>query len=231
MESERRGVPPPAQIQVTAARNTLDQVQEQYPRLSVVITGMLRLYTGIFHYPVPVNVFGLARKLQLKKDDLETMLLQLHAMNLIEFKPAHSGPMIHVHHYRVPSRDLIIDHKRIARLRENEKFRTESMTAFLQNRDTCVNRMLLAYFDETAPEWCGHCYICAKRSAPQEPKVSLEQRIVQLLETHESLSLQELLQAINPSDTTATIECIRQMTESGLIITDGLGNITLPGRS
>lgn len=217
----------PAAVQVIAARNTLDQVQEQYPRLSVLITGLLRLYTGIFHYPVPINSFGLARKLQLRKDDVETMLLQLHAMNLIEYKPAHSGPMIHVHHYRVPARDLIIDHKRIARLRENEAERSRSMTELLQNTTICVNKLLLTYFDEQAPENCGHCFVCTGKGRHAKQELPLSERIGQLLLEKKDLTIAELLEALPDEDATETVETVRRLSDAGKIVMDEWGRLQL----
>lgn len=215
----------PATVQIIASRNTLDQVQEQYPRLSVLITGMLRLYTGIFHYPVPINSFGLARKLQLKKDDVETMLLQLHAMNLLEYKPAHSGPMIHVHHYRVPARDLIIDHKRIARLRENEAERSRSMTQLLQNRDRCVNQLLLHYFNEPTEEYCGHCFVCTAKKQKAKVQAPLAERICEILRKQNGMTVAELLEGL-PDDAPAdVIETLRRLSDAGTLLTDEWGHL------
>lgn len=210
----------PASVQIIAARNTLDQVQEQYPRLSVVITGLLRLYTGIFHYAVPINTFGLARKLQLRKDELETMLLQLHAMNLLEYKPAHSGPMIHVHHYRVPARDLIIDHKRIARQRENEAERRRSMSELLQNREHCVTKLLLHYFNEVSTEDCSHCFVCTKKGQKPLTPATLTEKILRSVQEKPNCTLAELLERINDAAAAAIIEQVRRLCESGRLILD-----------
>lgn len=215
----------PAMVQIIAARNTLDQVQEQYPRLSVLITGMLRLYTGIFHYPVSINIFGLARKLQLKKDEVETMLLQLHAMNLLDYKPAHSGPMMHVHHYRVAARDLIIDHKRIALLRNNEAERIRFMTQLLENTDQCVNRLLLNYFNEQSEAYCGHCFVCTGKARKTVPRQSLPDRICSLLQEKGGLSVAELIEALPDEQSADTIEAIRRLCDAGTLRTDEWGRL------
>ncbi len=154
----------PAVVQFTCTRDTLDNLQMRYPALSMVATGLLRLYNGIFQYPATIRPFTIARKIRWQKSDVEAALLQLAVMGIIDYKPATDGPQLYFHHYRVDSRHLQIDTTRIAGLRAQHDTRTGIMIRFLEEQSVCRTKMLLAYFGEAAGTGCGHCDNCVNKS-------------------------------------------------------------------
>lgn len=205
----------PATLLFTVSRQTIDDINQQYPTLALVSTGLLRLFSGIFHYPATVRLPGLARHLKMPVADIEKALQQLQQMNVLEYKAAKEGPQLHFHHYRVDSRHLNINHKRIRALREMHRVRTEAMLAFLGNTTTCRNQMLLAYFDDQAPESCDHCDVCsARQQQALQRSTNPEQDILQLLKDKAPMSLPELLQQLQLDPQTAT-RTIRSLMDDG----------------
>lgn len=206
----------PATLQFVVGRQTLDDLNAQYPDIALVTTGLLRLFSGIFHYPAVIRINTLARHLQLSVTDTERVLQKLHQMNVLEYKPAKEGPQLHFHHYRVDSQHLLIDHQRIARLRESHALRTKHMVAFLRNEIVCRNKILLNYFDEATRNNCMHCDVCSQQNAEREQPETIQKAIIRILKEKGNLSFNELLHHLNGSGQ-AQVAIIRTMLDDGIL--------------
>ena len=183
----------PATVQFIANRHTVDNLSGRYPQLGAVCTALLRLYNGIYQYPVSIRPFTIARKLKSRMADVEQALLYLNDMGIIDFQPAADGPQLFFHHYRVDSRHLQINTQRIARLREQHESRINAMIAFLENEQVCRSKLLLGYFGETAPDSCGHCDVCIRRSAAARwDEADARALILQRLASATPVTVQEL---------------------------------------
>ena len=213
----------PATVQFVVERYILDDINQRYPLLGIVSTGLLRMYSGIFLYPTTIHLLSLARHLKMQKEDVERSLQQLHQMNIIHFQKAKESAQLYFHHYRVPSQQLILDHKRIKRLRENHQKRTDAMIAFLTNKERCYNDMLLHYFDENAATYCTHCAICL-RPGPTQLKPEM---IMTVLQKHKTLSLNELLRFIGNENTNQNTQIIRKMIEEQQLFINEEGDISI----
>lgn len=216
----------PATVQFLVERQTIDDINQRYPILGLVSTGLLRLFSGIYHYPSTVHILSLARHLRMKKEDVELSLQQLHQMNIIDYQTAKEGPQLYFHHYRVPSQELLLNHKRIKHLRDNHQRRTDVMISFLNNKNLCLNNILLNYFDEEAASACNHCSVCLEQNEREEQPILLKQQIILAVQTHESLPLNELI-ALVGSDPAHTILQVRSMIEEKQLFLDEEGNISI----
>jgi ATP-dependent DNA helicase RecQ len=216
----------PATVQFLADRTILDDINQRYPILSLVSTGLLRLYSGIYHYPSTVHILGLARHLRMKKEDVIMALGQLHQMNIIHYQEAKEGPQLYFHHYRVDSQQLILNHKRIRRLREQHQQRTDAMIGFLNNKTKCLNQIILEYFNEETKTKCDHCWVCLAEKTDETNPIQLQQQILLAVQTHRSLPLNELLYLIGQDGASVT-QLIRTMIEKELLYLNEEGNISI----
>lgn len=212
----------PATILFTADRNVLDQLQQTYPDLYYVTTGLLRLYGTAFQFPTVIRIGAIAKQLRLKQEQVEQLLQQLHRMELLEYNKPGEGPQLFFHHYRVNNRDLIIDLQRIHNLRQQHEVRTEAMIRFLENETECRERMLLQYFGESINADCGHCDICHnKQSVITLNAKTLRNEIWQRLSEHNNISIQLLTGHYPPAVKEKAIMLIRQMADEGLVRIEG----------
>ena len=216
----------PATVQFLAERHTIDDINQRYPILALVTTGLLRLFSGIYHYPATIHLLSLARHLHMKKEDVEIALQQLHQMGIINYQRAKEGPQLYFHHYRVPSQELLLNHQRIKRLRYNHQRRTDAMIGFLNNKNQCLNHIMLQYFGESAPIECTHCSVCMEQHETSLKPSDLKKQIILALQSHKALSLNELLNLAG-SDTAQTTILIRMMIEEKLLSLDEEGNISI----
>lgn len=208
----------PATVQFTTDRHTLDQIGDRYPDLGAVCTALLRLYNGIFQFPVTVRTVPVARKLKCKKEDIEQALRHLHNMGVLEYKPATDGPQLFFHHYRVDSRHLVIDTARINRLRQAHEQRTAEMIRFLERRDICRSRILLPYFGETTTANCGHCDYCARGHASNSwSEAAIIEALHTMLRSGVAVNVQQLTSQFPVGIMSRVLEVIRALVDDGIL--------------
>ena len=208
----------PATVQFIADRHAIDNLNVRYPALGAVATAMLRLYNGIYQFPVTVRPFALAKKLRSKKDDVDQALLQLHHTGIINYQPATDGPQLFFHHYRVDSRHLNINTERILRLKKQQEMRIGSMIRFLEEKTTCRSKIMLNYFGEDAPDHCGHCDICLQRQSVKNwNEKEMHATVINYLSQTADISVQELTSQFPDANPVLLHALIRRMVDDGRI--------------
>jgi ATP-dependent DNA helicase RecQ len=181
----------------------------------MVAIALLRLYNGIFQYPVTVRSIVIAKKIRWQMDAVEQTLRQLHSIGIIDYKPATDGPQMHVHHYRVNSNHLQINTARILRLREQHEARTAVMIGFLQEQNICRSKLLLEYFGEAANAHCGHCDICLKKKQLGEWNEQTAAATIKMMITESTITLQELTSRFPHGVRGQVLLLLRRMIDDG----------------
>ncbi len=219
----------PPTVQFTTERQSIDRLAARYPLLGVVATALLRMYTGIFQYPVPVHIASIAKKLRWKGADVTKAIGQLSAMGILEWEPVAEGPQIYFRSYRVDSRHLVLDAARIESLRKRHERRTEAMIQFIQARDVCRGTAVLRYFGEAATGACGHCDVCRAAAAGIPDAAALRAFITDTLDGAAGpLLLAALSSRLPEGATPALITELRGMVERGQVVWHPDNSFTLP---
>jgi ATP-dependent DNA helicase RecQ len=184
----------PATVQFTADRHDLDDLAKTQPNLGYVTIGLLRMYNTIFHFPTSVRESAIAKQLKMEKVEVVEALELLDKMELLKYNKPGEGPQMFFHHYRVDSRHLIIDLDRIHVLSKRHQERTDAMLAFLENKTTCRERILLTYFGEQPQHDCGHCDVCRDKANKKslDPK-ELKVEILKTIKESKGISVHELV--------------------------------------
>lgn len=208
----------PATIVFKVDREALDQLSNAYPDMGFVTTNLLRLYGTVFHYPTPIRLSLIAKQLKMKQELTEEILQKLHSMGIIEYRKPMDTPQLFFHHYRVDSRQLIINTKRIADLKKKHTARTRAMVSFIENKEQCRERLLLNYFGEQATKNCGHCDVCVSNRQKLAPdNKSLRNEVLQLLKQQPPMGIQELISIFPGAIREDIATLIRGMADDGII--------------
>lgn len=203
----------PSTVKFTTDRHTLDGLHRFHPSLAAVSTTLLRMYSSIFHYPTPIRERGLAWQLRADVADVVHALRQMAQMEIIDYNPPADGPQLFFHHYRVDSKHLLINMRRIAELRQLHEARTEAMISYLTNEKYCREALLLEYFGEQPKGPCGHCDICLAGAG--SPPKTLRQIVIDTIQQQPGITLGGLLENIATEDRAQATAIIRTLIDDG----------------
>lgn len=219
-------------VQFLVDREVLDRLYNVHPHLGAVCLAMLRLYSSIFSFPTAVRLPVIAKRCNLTISATEQCLQELSRMQVIDYQPPTDKPQLFFHHYRVDSRFLSLNMKRIAQLRQRHQERVDAMIAILRNTQYCRELLLLQYFGEKVPTHyqCGHCDICAEKKQTILDMEALKQTILQTLQ-QQSRSLEELMSHFETAVHTQVLEQLRRIQDDALIVRGKDGQFDLNKKS
>jgi len=156
-------------IQIMADRNDLYEIDLPDPKMAVLLETMMRRYTGIFSYPVPIDEEYMASKIGEPVPQLRQLLYRLSLEHVVRYVPSDHATVLFLHHERLRPKNLNLDPDRYAFLKEASSRRTQKMIDYVSEESICRSSYLLGYFGQTDADDCGTCDIC-RLSAPKKGK-------------------------------------------------------------
>lgn len=181
----------PSTAGFSASKETLQNLEKDFPRYTPVIKGLLRSYEGIFDQPCFIDEFTLARFIGAKKESVIQHLNALHQMKVIEYEPRGDSPKIFFKGNRVPATDLRINEKNIALRRAAYEERLNAMIRYATQTEVCRSVFINDYFDGPPIEPCGICDLCLakRRKTLSSPELKT---IINVLEERPAIKIDEL---------------------------------------
>ena len=159
-------------VQIMVDRNDLYDIEFQNPKLAYLLEILMRRYTGLYSYPVPVDEDYVAAQVGVQVPMLRQMLYQLSLEHVIRYVPCDHATVIFLHHDRLRPKNVNLDPKRYAMLKSSFGERMQKMIDYISEEDTCRSAYLLEYFGQSESEDCGTCDICraakSKAASPVE---------------------------------------------------------------
>ena len=151
-------------VQITVGRNDLYDVQFEDPRMLNLLDLLMRRYTGLFSYPVPIDEDYVASKIGVPVPMLRQLLYKLSLEHVIRYIPCDHATVLYLQHDRLRPRNLNLDPEKYAMLKSSCEERIQKMIDYIQEEDTCRSTYLLEYFGQTESEDCLTCDVCRAKS-------------------------------------------------------------------
>jgi ATP-dependent DNA helicase RecQ len=191
----------------------------RYPKFERVLKALLRNYGGLFEQHTYINENQLARRLMIRKEELEEQLKRLHKMEVLEYIPKSQLPKIVFTTNRIDNKYLEFLPENYKKLKQVAEERARSVIQYAKEKNVCRNRLLLAYFDETNIKDCGNCDVCLKkkRSERSTEMVSLSTQLLNVLHNHPH-KLDELISLFYRHDKELVVESINELVEANEIV-------------
>lgn len=155
-------------VQIRMDRNELYDLELPDPQMAALLELLMRKYTGLFSYPVPVDEEYIAGKLGTTVQNFRQLLYKLSLEHVIRYIPCDHATVIFLHHDRLRPKNVNLDPARYDLLKNSYTVRMQKMIDYVSEDDTCRSSFLLEYFGQTESAPCGTCDICrsdSRRSA------------------------------------------------------------------
>lgn len=213
----------PSTVEFFASKETLQNLEKDFPKYNGTIKGLLRSYEGIFEQPCYIDEFSLARFIGLNKNEVIQYLDELHHMNIIEYIPRGDSPKILFLIDRVPSDDLIVNEKNIALRKKAYEERLAAMTDYATQKEVCRSIFINKYFGGKPILPCGICDICLSQNQKSLSATEL-QHVIEILKKNTYLTLEEIekLTKIHKKKITEALQFLKQ---ENLIVVEENGTV------
>ena len=164
-------------VQIMVDRNDLYDIEFQNPKLAYLLEVLMRRYTGLYSYPVPIDEDYVAAQVGVQVPMLRQMLYQLSLEHVIRYVPCDHATVIFLHHDRLRPKNVNLDPKRYVMLKSSFGERMQKIIDYISEEDTCRSAYLLEYFGQSESEDCGTCDVCraakSKAAGPVEAAARL----------------------------------------------------------
>ena len=152
-------------VQIVVDRNDLYDVEFPDVRMMRLLELLMRRYTGLFSYPVPIDENYIASQIGVQVPMLRQLLYQLSLLHVIRYVPCDHATVIFLHHDRLRPKNVNLEPKRYAMLKSAATGRMEKMIDYVSQSDVCRSAYLLDYFGQSKSADCGTCDVCRAKSA------------------------------------------------------------------
>ena len=164
-------------IQIAVDRNDLYEIEFPDRRMPQLLEILMRKYTGVFSYPVPIDEDYVASQVGVPVPMLRQLLYKMSLEHTIRYVPADHATVIFLHHDRLRPKNVNLDPKRYEMLKDSCVGRIQKMIDYISEDTVCRSRYLLEYFGQTESEDCGTCDVCraakSKAAGPVEAAARL----------------------------------------------------------
>lgn len=147
-------------IQIAVDRNDLYDIEFPDRRMPQLLEILMRKYTGVFSYPVPIDEDYVASQVGVPVPMLRQLLYKMSLEHTIRYVPADHATVIFLHHDRLRPKNVNLDPKRYEMLKDSCVGRIQKMIDYISEDTVCRSRYLLEYFGQTESEDCGTCDVC-----------------------------------------------------------------------
>ena len=155
------------QVGILADRNALYDIDLPDPAMVRLLEVLMRRYSGIFSYPVPILEEPVADACGLTVPQLRQLLYRTSLEHVIKYIPGDRCSVVFLHHNRLMPGNVNLQKDKYAFLLENAKARSDAMAEYASEASECRSRWLLRYFGQEETTDCGSCDICrGRKDAP-----------------------------------------------------------------
>ena len=155
-------------VKIMAERTDLYDIEFPDLRMETVLESLMRMYSGIFSFPVPIKEESLASNCAVSVPELRQLLYKLSLEHVIRYIPSDHSSVIYLHHSRLQPGNVQLSPQKYEQLRENFRRRSEAMAGYASEEDECRQQYFLRYFGQEDSDDCGCCDVCRRGTASRE---------------------------------------------------------------
>ena len=212
-------------VQIRLERNELYDIEFPDPKMILLLETLMRKYTGLFAFPVPIDEDYIAGRIGVTVPMLRQLLYNLALEHVIKYIPSDHATVLFLHHDRLRPKNLNLDPERYQMLKDSSDTRMQKMLDYITEEDTCRSAYLLDYFGQKESADCGTCDVC--RSSKKSSDTTLKEALVKFVndEMSGSYTLEDVARRFGSqtsSDSDTYIRLLRRLIDEGTLPAPGL---------
>ncbi|MBO5419973.1 MAG: RecQ family ATP-dependent DNA helicase [Bacteroidales bacterium] len=170
-----------ARVQIRVERSELYELEFPDSRMTALLEVLMRKYTGLFSYPVPIDEDFIASRIGVQVPMLRQLLYKLSLEHVIRYIPSDHATVMYLHHDRLRPKNVNLDQERYGLLKDSTSVRINRMIDYVSETEVCRSAYLLEYFGQKDAEDCGTCDICRAASRTAKSAVDMEEGLIEYI--------------------------------------------------
>ena len=219
-----------SKLKIVVNNYELYQYQVKDDLINKVTKFILRSYMGIFEDYVNINEYIIAKKLNIKYNDLIKVLKYLDEKNIAEYYSRVKGSSITYLTERLTQGNFSISKSFYQNRKEDAHKKLDAVLDFVANKK-CRSQYLLEYFGETDAKPCGKCNVCLNINdsiLKNKNYLTIKKMVMQLFNDADELSIDNVITHLSQFERDEILFSLRWMNEHDLIhVNDTLNTIKL----
>ena len=201
-------------VMISTPRESLYDIDLPDRRMPALLETLMRNYTGLFSYTVPIDEEFVATKCNISVAELRQLLYGLSVNHVIRYVPTVHSNVIYILHDRLYPGNVQLSPQRYELLQSTFGSRVDTMIDYVQETEECRTRFLLRYFGEEKADDCGRCDLCREAAG----NARLRERLVEAVKSAGgSYTLLDIRTALGPGVSRNWTEVLRELIDSGLV--------------
>jgi ATP-dependent DNA helicase RecQ len=207
----------PSRLHVLVNNKDIYKFQVENPAFDAFVKLLLRSYEGLFTNDVIISERDLARRANLKEDEVRKLLVRLAKMEVVAYMPQSSKPQVIFTEEVLPPKNVQISKKNYSEIKERTIKRMEWVIHYAASTHKCRSQMLLAYFGEKEAVRCGICDVCLERNKLELSDLEFENISAQLKDRLQKkpMALTELVHSVQQSREDKTLKTVQWLIDNG----------------
>ena len=204
-------------VQICVDRNDLYDIEFPDPKMAPLLELMMRKYSGLFSYPVPVDEDYLAGSIGVPVPMFRQLLYKLSLEHVIRYIPNDHATVLFLHHERLRPKNVNLNPERYDLLKGSSHDRMQKMIDYVSEEDTCRSSYLLEYFGQKESRDCGTCDVCRRGTKSMKKDVEQELKSFINVECGGNYTLDDVMHRFAGERTEECAEILRRLIDEGQI--------------
>ncbi|MCK6650347.1 MAG: RecQ family ATP-dependent DNA helicase, partial [Bacteroidia bacterium] len=220
----------PSRIKLELNKEDLYKFQISNSKFDGFIKLLLRSYSNLFDNFAKINEFELAKKANMKKEDVVKGLNYLQQLKVLTYLEQTELPQLTFTLPRADAKNLTLSKENFELLKKRAIARMEAVLDYAESTHKCRSQILLAYFGETNAYRCNQCDVCLeenKKTLHTDEFEMIAEQVKQLLAIH-SHDLKELVSKITTGNEDKILKSIQWLIDNQEIVYDQDQQLKLP---
>ena len=197
-------------------KEDLYKFQVENAKYDKFIKVILRSYSGLFTEFVNINEEDIARRTNLKREEIEKQLSLLEKFDILTYQKKKARPQIIFLTERIDSKNLFISDETYKIRKETAEERLQAVSNYIQNDNKCRSQQLLKYFNEEQSKRCGKCDVCIERNKIELSELEFDTVIKQIKPTlyEKSLTIEEIADLVPNVNEDKVIKVVQSLLDN-----------------
>jgi ATP-dependent DNA helicase RecQ len=211
-----------SRIHMSVNKGDLYRFQVENKKYDSIIKVILRSYSGLFSEFVKINEADIARRSDLKPEQVVALLTNFEKLGILKYNRAKTNPQIIFVSERLDPKNISISDEHYKNRKEDHQTRINSVIDYIQNKNKCRNQQLLEYFGETNTKRCGTCDVCIERNKMELNEMEFNQVLNQIkpLLKAAPMSIAQIANSVKGASEEKIIKVIQYLLDNDKVVYD-----------